>query len=139
MTSEIDILLEIEKHKEKISKLMEELHKVKKRKRIKCPKCEKRTRIDKVTVLREYHYVRPSGCTDGDYWDFSYKYEWACEKCDTWNVVFWGKSYQDEPPANYKFVHNHLPEFGEVLDHYGELQIEEIRKNNASRPHNYYA
>lgn len=47
---------------------------------IKCLGCGKVHKATNIDLLELEHYVRPSGCTDGDYWAHS-EYFILCEQC----------------------------------------------------------
>lgn len=58
---------------------------IKKRKLVTCAKCKKRTTVGKLIIFNEEWYVSPYGCTGGDYWNTSKRYEFFCPKCEALN------------------------------------------------------
>jgi len=51
------------------------------RKKIKCPRCGTYHTISKTVLFQEHFYVRPHGCTGGDYWNDA-EIGFVCTKCD---------------------------------------------------------
>jgi hypothetical protein len=134
--------IQIEKQ---ITELENELQVLRSNKMIQCPKCKKKTRLNKATVIDKYHYVRPSGCSGGDYHTFSNEYYLYCEKCDTFNRVYIGgwdrvswnsdefkpEALKDPRVQLYLFIKEHHRYFGEKLKDYDEGgTITEIRERN---------
>ena len=112
-----------------IDALKEELELVRSRKTLACA-CGKRSQLSKWILISDYHYIRPYGCTGGDYWDFSDEYHLICPKCDGLGRVYKASYEADDSVMNtlYKFIHNHAKYFGEQLKSYGEgYDIKKLR------------
>ena len=71
---------------EQLDKQIEELkaqrEELRKNKTWQCPKCKKRTKIDKLGLLTDQYYVEPYSCTGGDYWKDSGEFFISCPKCE---------------------------------------------------------
>lgn len=68
---------ELQKQFDQIKKdLLEE----KKNRKVACGNCSKLMRIGALDITDVYGYIRPSGCTGGDYWTHGY-YEFKCPHC----------------------------------------------------------
>lgn len=76
-----------EKHASEAEFLRTERDKIQCRKKWTCIHCENKTQLDKLTIVREYWYVEPSGCTGGDYWNPSDEYWINCPKCSMINRI----------------------------------------------------
>lgn len=138
--------------KKQIAELQTQLVEHRENKSIKCPCCDKRTKIKKATVITCYHYIEPHGCMGGDYWLFSHEYMFYCAKCDSFNRAYIGSFDQIDYGDNYK-ESNMRPEalklervqmyylidknshlFGESLVDYNyKGTIEDFRKANKKR------
>lgn len=106
------------KHEAKVRDLTVKIHEAKKRTMLKCAKCQRRTRIDKLVYRELYWYERPYGCTGGDRWHEDKECQWDCPKCDHRNRCYTlerdeNNSYKTHP---VKFLKQY---FGEVQKVYG--------------------
>lgn len=64
------LMAEIKACEELIAKLEKKREKLQERLEIKCACCENEMhKIEDLTVIQTYWYVRPFGCTGGDYWN----------------------------------------------------------------------
>lgn len=57
---------------------------------VKCVNCHKQSKICEWTFVQKYWYVRPSGCTEGDYWKHD-EYDTCdimCAKCSFQNYIY---------------------------------------------------
>lgn len=134
----------IENIDKEIAALRERKVQLLKNKTIKCPKCEKRTALKNATIISNYHYVKPYGCTEGDYWTFSDNYHYYCNKCGNFTrtyIMSWEKKGESKMYLNtqkqkeeddrvrfYNFTKEHYQYFGERLDSYSKGgTIDEIR------------
>lgn len=70
--------------------LHDQLDEIKARKTLKCQKCGKRTQVKKLTLIQTHWYVRPYGCTGGDYWNEGEK-QFDCPKCGFRNRDYFDK------------------------------------------------
>lgn len=135
--------------KKQIIELHDQLHKHRENKSIKCPSCGRRTKIKNATMITCYHYIKPSGCMDGDYWVFSHEYMYYCAKCDSFNRAYigsfdqidYGKDYSEsnmrpealklERVQLYYLIDQHSHLFGESLSDYDyKGTIEDFREAN---------
>lgn len=135
--------------KKKITELQDQLVEHRENKSIKCPCCEKRTKIKKATIITCFHYIKPRGCMDGDYWAFSHEYMFYCAKCDSFNRAYigsfdqikYGKDYSEsnmhpkvlekERVKMYFLIDRNSHLFGEQLSNYDyNGTIEDIRREN---------
>jgi hypothetical protein len=70
----------ISKIDEQIAKLEAERDRLNRRRMITCEKCKKRARIGGLVLYDKMHYVKPHGCTEGDYRTHS-EYLYDCPQC----------------------------------------------------------
>ena len=75
-----------------------------------CSHCERRSKVKSTSLLSEYYYEEPYGCTGGDMWHFS-QYIIVCGKC-------YGTSNGRRSDELDEFIRNHLGSFLEVLKWY---------------------
>jgi len=142
--------MKVETPKEKeinktIQSLKQERETIRSRKTISCPQCNKRTALKNATIIIDYWYQQPYGCTEGDNWLFN-EYQYFCSCCQektrayigTFDLVNWNKS-ELKPEALklprvqlFDFIKHHLQYFGETLMSYddGDLSIEQLREKN---------
>jgi len=73
-------LKQVEKAKAALSKAEKALEEVKKRAAIKCARCGVSHAIARQEYIQTYWYVRPYGCTEGDYWNDG-EAQWECPDC----------------------------------------------------------
>ena len=113
-----------------IEALEEEREQLRARKLFQCF-CGKKSRLDKWILISDHHYIRPRGCSGGDYWAFSKEYHLVCPKCGGMGRVIHRSWAKDDPKENasYNFVHEYRQYFGERLNAYGDgYTVEELRK-----------
>jgi len=130
-----------------ISSLEEQKQTIKLRQMVTCPHCKKRTRISKATIIVDYFYVPPRGCTGGDYWNFN-EYLYCCSKCNVNTRAYigsWDKDWKTEELTLsalkearvilFNFIKKNIEYFGEVLKSYDEkrLELDELRALNEER------
>lgn len=128
-----------------IQNLVAEREAIRSRRTWKCPHCEKRTQLAKLTIIQDHYYVRPYSCSGGDYWTSSKEVFIPCPKCET--VVRICDTFVQVPyvmttddKEMYDYVTDHRTYFNERLDYYGEStptydQIDSIREDNNKRRH----
>lgn len=127
--------------------LQQEVVNLTKSRRLTCPFCKTRVRLDKLLVVRENHYITPRGCTDGDYWVFSREYAIFYPCCDKGERVYrmsgdedWRTKELTEAAKKqrrvqlYNLIHAHISHVDEVLDRYDETcSVDELRKRNQEK------
>lgn len=126
---------QIENHESTIDQLKEELHAAKGEQFYKCPHCTKRSKVNKLTLVRKNWYVEPYSCTGGDYWKFS-EYAIICGKCDTFARVYDKSKYNDDD-GMFMFVQERERAFNEVLEWYPRrdtsIDLDVLRAENKKR------
>lgn len=63
---------------------------------VRCSECRKRTPLHRWTFIKNRYYVRPSGCTEGDYW-VSSLFEHChlqCPACGKRNRIYFRKDME---------------------------------------------
>lgn len=66
-------------------------HAASRRRKIRCTSCGKLHIVGKLTYIQTHHYVKPFGCTGGDYWTES-EGQYICPSCGHRNRSFCGTS-----------------------------------------------
>ena len=145
-------MTKIEEIDKTIADLRNQKEQILKSRTVKCSHCNKRTALKNATVVRNFSYVPPSGCTDGAYWATNGEYNYYCAKCGHFNrayVLGWEKEgktnnhvslkpetrkYDIDRVALHKFIEMHYSYFGEHLDDYDKGgTIEEMRERDIKR------
>lgn len=65
------------------------------KKMIPCAACERRHQIGKLDAIATHFYVRPSGCTDGDYWREG-QWHFVCPNTGVRNRLLFQCSWEEE-------------------------------------------
>lgn len=74
---------------------------------IQCGKCQASYQTRKLVLQDHHYYVRPSGCTEGDYWLHN-EYAFICPSCKVRNRFLGGKRrLKTTSFAEVKDVYNH--------------------------------
>lgn len=135
MSNVAAIKRQIENHEETIDQLREELHEAKGEQFFTCSNCTRRSKVNKLTLVKQHWYVEPHGCTGGDYWKFS-EYAVVCGKCDTPIRVYDKSKYRDDD-GMFAFVQERERAFKEVLDWYprgdSSISVVNLRHENMKR------
>ena len=77
-----------------------------------CPKCEKRSQVQKIVYVDWYWYESPHGCTDGDMWHRG-GFFMMCPKCEHVTKVYpVGKYEGDEKKVYYNAVSHLVRTYG---------------------------
>lgn len=118
-------LAKIDQERERI---LEEIEKRNKRKKIKCACCDDFYTIEKLTVIQTHWYTPPSGCTDGDYWNQG-ELQFVCPVTEIRNRLLfnnydvpWKEREKCENNPEKQFKINYKSLFKEVIDSYDERQ-----------------
>ena len=90
-----DLDLEIQSLAAEIAALRNKQSQIRKNAMIKCAQCDHGMRVADIDLLDLQYYVRPSGCTDGDYHVHS-EYNYICENCQVRNRFLFEMYYQIE-------------------------------------------
>lgn len=120
-----------------IEELREQLGEARGEQFFKCPDCEKRSKVNGLTLLVEHWYSKSPGWIGNDCWKFS-QYLVICIKCDHAIRVYDKSKYRlAEINGLFEFVQARKHQFYEVLDYFpkgegtiGIIDIEAIRKQN---------
>lgn len=123
LETEIDICEDI------VEELREQLGEARGKQFFKCPDCEKRSKVNGLTLLVEYWY--------SDCWNFS-QYLVICSKCDHAIRVYDKSKYRNAGINSlFEFVQTRKHQFNEVLNYFprgegtiGIIDLEAIRKQN---------
>ena len=75
-----EVRKQIEEKSFELAKLRMQEKTLLEQKKIKCPRCNKRHTICEISLIQEHFYVRPHGCTGGDYWNDA-EIGFRCSKC----------------------------------------------------------
>ena len=67
--------------------LYSELRLAQGRRLISCQRCDRKSRVNKLTYIQTYWYVQPHGCTAGDYWNMG-EGQYECPKCEFLNRLY---------------------------------------------------
>lgn len=132
MTAAILLRKEIEQREQQLKFLKEKLKIAKGNEFFVChyESCGVKTQVKKVSLIRKHHYVYPSGCTEGDYYQFGGYYT-VCPKCGNW-FNDW-----DEKTDSWAFIEDHIEQFFETLDCYSRDHktntLEDLRKEAKER------
>ena len=127
-----------------INALRQEAELIRSRRTWKCPCCEKRTQLSKLTLIQDHYYVAPYSCNGGAYWTTSKAVFIPCSTCDTVSricdtfVQVRSRNIHIDDDKMYKFVTGHRSYFNERLDYYGKSspnynEVEELRKEHNRR------
>lgn len=82
-TKKLSILKkEVEDKEEELRLLREAIGAEAGNQRIKCPACGKQPKLSMCTYIQTHWYVRPTGCTGGDYWR-SGEGQFRCPRCES--------------------------------------------------------
>lgn len=126
--NERELLREIDKHKEAISVLKEQLNAVRPNKQIKCPTCDKRSAVKNISLVKDYRY--DAWGADPGFWLSGYVA--VCPKCHE-TIYF---------DAQSEFIRTYAEYFLEVLvserDTMGPLSLKladlpALRKKQSNR------
>jgi hypothetical protein len=123
---------EIEICEDIVEELREQLGEARGEQFFKCPDCEKRSKVNGLTLLVEHWYSKSPGWIGNDCWNFS-QYLVICTKCDHAIRVYDKSKYSDYNDL-FDFVQTRKHQFSEVLDYFPgreeTIDLEIIRKRN---------
>ena len=94
------ISIEIDKAEEQLTELNQLLKEANSRKFITCISnnygkgCGKKAQLKNITYIRTHWYVRPHGCTGGDYWNEG-EGQYICPHCSHRNRMYDRKEFED--------------------------------------------
>lgn len=153
-----------EQIKKQIQSLYKKIETNKKRRTITCPECKHKTRVANATVIRDWYYIPPSGCTEGAYWTFDdTEYFYFCHNCKKCTRTFIHRHYDydkkgyvnEEKPKNnkrgditrlklYYSIHDNINCVGEILNSYNDISkgttleaLREKKKREEESKHSY--
>lgn len=87
MTRELEISKREREIAEEVRRLNDEKDEICRRKMWHCYACGRKTQVSKITIIQDHWYVRPSSCSEGDYWNTSDEVFVPCPKCNTINRI----------------------------------------------------
>lgn len=67
--------------------LLRERNELLSHKMLTCKGCGRRMRLDSIVYIQTRFYVRPHGCTEGDYWKDG-EGQWRCKHCGFINRLY---------------------------------------------------
>jgi hypothetical protein len=117
------------------SKLFKQLETQRANKQFMCG-CGKMHRVKSCTLIQSHYYVRPSGCTDGDYWSMG-EMQIVCPDTDNKNRLFFN-NYDIDWSLRDHYVHNAGDQFRRRYKSLFKEVIDDYEKDKREWWNNYY-
>jgi hypothetical protein len=117
------------------SKLLKQLDTQRANKQFKCG-CGKMHRIKNCAVIQDHWYTRPSGCTDGDYWNEG-ELQVICPDTDKKNRLFFD-NYDVEWDKRSHYTHNAGQQFSRIYKQLFKEVFDDYKKDQREWWNNHY-
>lgn len=99
-------------------RILLEIEERNRRRSIECVSCDDYHEIGELTAIQAHRYVRPHGCSEGDYWR-PQELQFVCPKTEVKNRLLfrnYGVSPGDKNDFEAQFIGMYKGLFGEVID-----------------------
>lgn len=128
---------QLRKIEQERTKILTKIKKREKQKTIQCASCDHEHKIGELTAIQTHWYVKPEGCSGGDYWNEG-ELQYICPETKTRNRLLFDNT--DVPYENrYDYEHNAQAQFKNKYKHLFAQVIPE-HEEQTPRPfvNNYY-